>query len=624
MVITHMSGHDPFWHSIKLKKVYNTYRVDKTMTNVKVTEYIPNFISKNKNITEIEFVKFLRTQKESSDYAIFDYLVRYYELEYDSNNNPIFTDEFPFDKNIKKEAFSIWCTDRMVRNHPDFKCFDPNYFVFTLQDKSNEYIHTDNTRKIKIDMFYSKLNICVEIDENHRSTAKENDIIKNAIMQQKGRIWIRLNYQDIRNGDITGTQNINVEFLNSIVVREYYHNLSVLIQGALISEPQNMQFYLLKSMKTLIKKEIQETTITRGRNLQLINFLDKYSEPSSDIKNDYNLDVKFLESRNNYLENLSDGTQFMDLMNFAQKPEFDKYGNKAVSWVEIVKTINLLEINYDKFRRFLYGIKAIKDSKLSYEKIYISWESVGFVIFDFAEVYELRNMLLYYYVYLEKNMKIFIDLIKQHALKTNANVTNFDICAKFQSEKQYAKFLKEKIKLSIIESTELADKIKLAKDKIISKRDYKIQQQNIEINNLEKALAIKKFVEAPVKKCVDLPDQVITNFSEFTAEQSLEFTSEQIIDLDILRINNQIPIYKRSADERIYEFQLVEKAKLLVKLPNIKSLIISKDIKIKKIIPKIKVLPKSIIIKNLPSLDIESDSDNESNPDTDDSCDDIS
>src|SRR6476620_6966566 len=192
---------------IFFKKIYLHFKYNDYIEKIKILKDLPHYLNKpnttkanivknwKEDVTRKDFEELIYTMTSGYDYPSFDYLIIKHDLKLDSNNMIIFTKEFPFNNKIKKEALFIWNILYNIKVHP-LLCNFLDIIIHDLQIKCESHLIKDK-KKMKYDLAFPKLNIIVEIDENHRSNVFKNDVIKNVIANMNGYALFRLNFQRI-------------------------------------------------------------------------------------------------------------------------------------------------------------------------------------------------------------------------------------------------------------------------------------------------------------------------------------------------------------------------------------------------------------------------------------------
>ena len=134
------------------------------LTKSNIPEYLNTeaklkFLEKfpNNNLTLEQTIEFLRYQTTGEDWQNFDILIDYYDLKFDKNGMIVFTEEFPFDSRIKKEALFIWWLLKIVNQNALVSRYN-QYLTFDLQSKLEESI-ISATVNMKIDICFSFKNV---------------------------------------------------------------------------------------------------------------------------------------------------------------------------------------------------------------------------------------------------------------------------------------------------------------------------------------------------------------------------------------------------------------------------------------------------------------------------------
>jgi len=334
------------------KKIYENYKINNTVSKEELLSKLPKYLNKpnttkaemikkwKTDVTKKEFENLINTQTVGADYPSFYYYMLKYDLKLDDNNMIIFTDEFPFDKKIKKEALFIWNILYNLKTHPLLGKFYEK-ITHGLQFK-HETSFVDGKRKFEYDLVFTNLNISIEIDENHiAKKTLDNDKVKTIVSEMNGYVLHRLNFQKIYygngkgKGEIKDGRNANTYMLNS----EYYKNF--------LEDLYNSVCY------SLLRKEYD---FRKNYIMYLLNlYMEQRIETIQiDITNIKSSNKSLLNKKNkilsNYKKNLSlindKSGKFIELFELKNNSYNDKENTKSndIKNIKLEKVISLLGI----------------------------------------------------------------------------------------------------------------------------------------------------------------------------------------------------------------------------------------------------------------------------------------
>lgn len=527
-------------------KIYNGFQKSKskTMNKQDMIDIMPKNLTtkaKIKKLTEFsdemsekEFIKFLRMQTDGSDYVNFDYIIRYYGLKTDQNNMIIFTRKFKFDNRIKKEALFIWGILNSIKNDPILGKFR-HYITKDLQTKFTVNLLNNNTGS-KFDLCFKELKIAVEIDENHTSDKViNNDEIKSSMMKLNGYNLTRLDFQEINRGS-TIVGDINEIILNN----EYYRKFIIEIKRKLLTsllykyvdvrEYYIMHLYrrTIKNKKitttnriTEIKKNIIKCKEECAKSIDITNYEIQYIKLQNlKLINGFNdsLYIEFSKILNEInLVNSDVSNDFKNLFDLKNKCKESNYTN-VITFTDIIK---LLKINPDKFNGMKlnlckYGI--IEDYDLNYDKILISWKQLSTVINNSNDAQDLQKLLIAYYIEVEESYEKIINMISIHTKSISGSEEDYNICMKY-----------------IIERNSKSDKnliTKLNNDIIELKNiNFELESKNKylkSLNNIYEQTNEPRYLPMPHEEYEEISDEQM----EFIDQQMKLFVDCDIDNLD--------------------------------------------------------------------------------------------
>ena len=484
----------------------NTY-IDKSELLSKMPQYLKSTDAKKRilnkwtnKVTEKDFIELLMKQTGGIDYANLDYLIIKYDLTVDKNYMIKFTDEFPFNNKIKKEALFIWGILNAIKNDKLLSKYISSKDL-VLQNKYETNVIQDKY-KFKYDALLMNMNIVVEIDENHDKQTRIKDAIKNTIAEMNGNVLARLDFQKIYcniiykngekfykgKGEIPNNKDANNYLLDSEYYGEFIQDLINKIYSSLFGS--NKEFrddYIMYLLKLSIEESINNTNkiIDKCKEKQLfysqVISLDnsvkkKYLELETKFKNLEGIKSKTLKYFNTILKlvNKSSG-KFIQLFNIKHESYNDSkdLNSKNIKLEKIIELLSIEKIYHTKFIESLYRLHLDIDVYEDDNNILLSWKDLSNIIMNSLEVDSiLRDALNMYYRELENSYEYILKRIKEFDNIIIGDEIKYDIIT------------------DIIES-----KIQEKNDNIISSLNNKITtlEKRIENKNKEYNLLDKKY-----------------------------------------------------------------------------------------------------------------------------------
>jgi hypothetical protein len=396
-------------------------------------------------ITERQFVKLLRLQTDGSDYVNFGYIIDYYKLETDKNDMIIFTDKFPFNNRIKKEALFIWGILNTIKRDKILGKFQ-NYIIKDLQTKFTINLLNGHSG-YKFDLCFKSLNIAVEIDENHTSdNVKENDENKTAMLKLNGYNLTRLDFQEINQGS-TIVDNINDIIYNNKYYSEFITTLKNKILSSLLHKYVDVrEFYIMYMYKQSIGKKIHEFNEIKNDNSRSIDICTnncKNATSSNSYKKNYNL-LEKMEGKKKIIKKLyddynkllsdtnteSNDSDFKKLFKLKNKCRDADYTN-VITFNEIANLLNFKPVDYKDLTTIIYTNGIIKYDDLPYETINITWKQLSVVISDYNDAKDLQKLLMSYYIEIEESYEKIIIMINKHTESISGNEFVYKMCMQY-------------------------------------------------------------------------------------------------------------------------------------------------------------------------------------------------
>lgn len=287
------------------------------------------------NVTELTFVNFLRYQHKSTtgvDYPSYYYLIKYFNLKIELGMI-VFTDEFPFDKRIKKEALGIWYILNIIETDPTLSIYT-KYLQYVCQ-KQVECDLLSLQYCIKPDLWFNIIDVVFEIDEAHHSTDStviEKDQVKNAIYREMGLHVYRL------------------EFYETIKPKSY-EEIKQVFRGALQKYDDFLQDYLkhafINTFNDKINKYNSNIILENEYVLDTLNNIAISEKNVNMYKDQCNLAIKYMESANVLkndteliLDDFTKSSEFHYLFNLKKKSKTAK--NKSnITFEEILRVFGI-------------------------------------------------------------------------------------------------------------------------------------------------------------------------------------------------------------------------------------------------------------------------------------------
>lgn len=438
-------------------------------------------------ITEKIFYKLLRMQTEGCEYYTFEYYIMKFQLKTDTNQMIIFTEKFPFDSKIKKEALFIWGIFNYIKHHPILKNF-LHYIIYTFQERVG--LGSCDTKNKEYDVCFPSLQIVIEIDENHVDD-NYNDILKNAIMKQNGLNLIRLNFQkiyadgNIGKGEIAEGNNANAYLLNSDYYKKFLTDLSYTFINALLKNYSDVRtFYIMHLFRQMLSQRMNDIDITIKNNLTKISTFEDKMRMDSLSNTDYEIlyrlrenvqkSVKYNIKYRKKVQRLTDGlTQpdFINLFQLKDKCKKTNYG-KVITYNDVTRIVKISDTV--EFIAFLCENGIIDNIDVNIEDILISWKDMCIIISKLQIKAELQELLFLYYLEVDESYEKIITLMNMHTDKLQGDPKSYNICKKYMESKYKSNYdNKEKL---------LRDKYnKLIDDFEVTKFNYSIEEPSQDI-----------------------------------------------------------------------------------------------------------------------------------------------
>ncbi|MGL5934900.1 MAG: hypothetical protein ACRCZI_04680 [Cetobacterium sp.] len=150
------------------------------------------------SITRNTYIKFLMYQTMGADFINYSTIYKHFDVEFDSNQFPIFTKNFRYSQ-FKREALFLEWWIRNIITHPFISKF-PQYIDFHLQEYLEKEI-LNLEENCRTDLLMEHLQISLEINEPHHSS-KNQTVIDNekiSLNRLNGIAPLSLNIKDATN-----------------------------------------------------------------------------------------------------------------------------------------------------------------------------------------------------------------------------------------------------------------------------------------------------------------------------------------------------------------------------------------------------------------------------------------
>lgn len=536
--------------------IYEAYQYADTISKEDLLEILPRYLNKsdttkskiielwNDEVTEVEFINLLNTQTEGYEYLSFEYYILKHNLKFDSNHMIIFTNEFPFNNKVKKEALFIWGIINALRNH---ELIGPYIDLFNLQS-TYETNFIESHRRKKFDMEFPYLNIVIEIDENHiAKKIKKNDALKTTLVAMNGNILLRMNFQKIDKRKLKNGDNFNISMLNSKYYKEFLNELYDAIIASLLNNDvsfrRNYIFHLFDKSLHIQASTIEKNMVLNNRNItSLAEKIKTYKQQKrknelrkqiADLHNIQEINLKSLNDLKETIEFIKTDTNFIKLFELKQKYRSRIIGNKNIPVVEILDILNIrTEDHFFKdFMTFLYSNKIISIYYASIQSIYISWKELGIIINGYHNNVKLSTTLILYYFELEESYEDVISRIHSHTDKLKPSKDKYNTCVRYENKKvvkKYKKIIKKlKNDYSILEDDHSKNNKSLDKlsEKFISLNISYNKLYTGELNHQRSKVNIKfnnsrLITDKPIYNSDSSDSELDSNVSEYVCSES--------------------------------------------------------------------------------------------------------
>lgn len=473
-------------------------------------------------ITEEIFYNLLRIQTEGCEYYTFEYYILKFNLQTDSNHMIIFTEEFPFDGKIKKEALFIWGIFNYIKHHPILKHF-LHYMSYTFQERIGLDPH--DARNKEYDVCLPSLQLAIEIDENHESNGlsvnknkvKLNDELKTSIMKQKGIHLIRLNFQKIYHnngigkGEIT-EGNANNYLLNSEYYKSFLNNLAYTFMNALLRRYSDVRSYYISQLfeqmldqrlldinsividNIALKSTIEEVMRNSKSNTEYELLYKQYENIKKSIT--YNIKYKIKVQR------LIAGLALPDFIKLFKLKDKAKLANyEAVLTHEEINDLITIE-DEEVYLQFLCENGIIYNIDININDITYTWKQLNIIISKLNIKKELQELLFLYYLEVDESYEKIIARMNEHTDSIQGDPKSYNICRKYIEAKY-------KNKYDIMEKKLSKNYDKLIDEFEITKFGYSIDKPKYNMKDIE--IKERKEFEAGIKIINDQFEEIMKN-----------------------------------------------------------------------------------------------------------------
>lgn len=451
-----------------LTKIYNEFQKHKTIKKSKLLESLPAYLNKpgttkaiqiekwKKDVTEEQFIKLLKTQTEGAEYHSFEYFILKYNLKTDDNDMIIFTDEFPFDRSIKKEALFIWGILNALKNHQHFGEFY-DYLLTNLQISYESYF-IDKNNRMRYDMGFPNLNIVIEIDENHTSAVARNDYIKTITAEMNGTSVCRLNFQKIfvnkygtSRGNIKNGENANKEMFNSKAYTKFLNDLYYKLGGAMMKDQLAFrELCVMHLYKISVQKQIDEINSSLQENIAQQDKIKKTLNSSkvtkkiinqskydiiSDLVENNKIALNKYMTISDFIKNDDTFVELFKIKDMCVKSK-DPFG-KIIQFERVAKVVKAYDEDKEEMLiDFLYKSGILTKLYDLQKDIHISWKDLSRVIIDYSEVNDsLKMALILYYTELEESYEKILHQMDSHTKTITATMEKYITCIKNETQK---------------------------------------------------------------------------------------------------------------------------------------------------------------------------------------------
>jgi hypothetical protein len=154
--------------------------------NLKTKTKLDLFRTFGDNVTEVQFVQLLMRQTTGADLINMVYIIKYYNLQFDSNGMIIWTDECPY-VNFKQEVINNWYIWHTLTTHNMFGKYMEKLLVFKLQSRLESSLFPTN-ENMKNDLYFTNRSLVNATNEKQHElqSQKELDTISIALHKMHG------------------------------------------------------------------------------------------------------------------------------------------------------------------------------------------------------------------------------------------------------------------------------------------------------------------------------------------------------------------------------------------------------------------------------------------------------
>lgn len=390
------------------------------------------------NITEINFVEFLRYQTSGYDHENYYYLDKYFKFAYDKNEMIIFTNEFSFNNRIKKEALFIYWILRLIKTRPLFKKYMPRYLSHSLQ-KTLEYNNLPLNENMRPDICFNEIRMIIEINENHHNDAdvKVKDNIKKSFLRLNGYNLTKLVFNEIYTKQtIKAGTNINSIVLKSKYLTKFKNEFEGLIEGALLRFEDFREDYLkdiFADSLVLKNKRLTDTIIYTNRTksdlMNTIKFQDKIDIPTyvKQFEDTTQVLVELNASKVRLQEIVSDVNSSAEVANLFKLKKNSKASKipKNITLEQILEVfkIRIAESNPNAIDNFILYMASEGVIRIgtNHEDIHGDWTDLTQLIHNYPGTLRIKKVLELYHREVEN---IYDSIIAKMEVYTDSMISN--------------------------------------------------------------------------------------------------------------------------------------------------------------------------------------------------------
>lgn len=140
----------------------------------------------------------------------------------------------------------------------------------------------------------------------------------------------------------------------------------------------------------------------------------------------------------NILEGIKNDSDFRKLLEFkdiCKKNVDNKPYNKAITFKKVIDILKVDSEDIIKFKEFIIGIDIIDDIETPNDKIFVNWEDLNLIIFDYDTRPDLKELLKHYYINIQRSFDKIIDRIEAYNTRMSPTLETYQKCIKNSSDK---------------------------------------------------------------------------------------------------------------------------------------------------------------------------------------------